>query len=184
MSFPTVELVVRTGDEDYAVTFVALSLALEVPPAVLRERLERWVLRQHATQSHSDWSPDPLQGRGTIGGRVVCPTEQQTDTTDEENILLSETDRQDRREEGSGEENQASVDAAQALVSALGATVELAVLRSIVATYPPALIQAALQVALALPAERLTRTRAAYFIGVLRTMARERAPESPATPYA
>ena len=182
MSTSSVRLVVRANDEDHPITFIALSLALEVPPGLLRERLERWVLRQH--HAHSEWSHASMKGRGTIGGRVVCQTDQQTDEPDRENILLPETDRTDRREEGSGEENRASLDVARALAASLGATAELAVMRSIVATYPNSLIQAALQVALAVPVERLARTRAAYFIGVLRTMARERAPEPSSTPYA
>lgn len=182
MNTSSAQLVVRANDEDHPITFIALSLALEVPPGVLRERLERWVLRQH--DAHAEWSHASMKGRGTIGGRVVCQTDPQTDEPDRENILIPETDRTDRREEGSGEENHTPLDVARALVSSLGTIAELAVMRSIVATYPQHLIQAALHVALAVPAERLTRTRAAYFIGVLRTMARERAPEPSSTPYA
>jgi hypothetical protein len=124
-------------------------------------------------------SPVPAPSDGACAGDTLDSTEgpRRTEPTGSatENILLQ--DRSDRsaatgrREGGLGEGNPFLPRDPRSISLALGDPGAIVMLERFVREYPEAVIDEALRQALAIPAERITRSRAALFIAIVRRLA-------------
>lgn len=156
---PPVAVTIRVGDHKAHVPLVALAAVFHVAPAELHAKLVNLVesIRRR------------LEGE---------PTEGEADRS-----IPKGTTEIPRSIEGNGGVGERGSLSAEALARVLGDDAGVAALRKLVQGAAPELVELALTRTLALPAERIERSRAAYFSTVLRGLLRA-PPRSSPRPYA
>lgn len=156
---PPVAISIRAGDHEIRVPLVALAAVFHVTPVELHAKLVALVEGIHHR----------LEGE---------PTEGEIDRSSPKGNYKSP-----RSIEGKGGVGERGALSAEDLARALGDDAGLAALRKLIQGVPPELVETALTRTLAVPAERIERSRAAYFSTVLRGLLQAR-PRSSPSPYA
>lgn len=157
---PDIEILLRLGTTERRVPLVAIAAVLRVQPSALRDAL----------------------GRLLLGAHPIVPVVEGEPTEGEERFvsIISFRERTERSFDqvvstkggGAGEENTARPvnPTAEDLAAALDDWSSLGHLRLLAARYPSALLDDALRRTLAVPRDRIRKTRGAYFTGVVKAL--------------
>lgn len=158
---PPVAITIRAGAHEARVPLVALAAVFHVAPVDVHAKLAALVEGIH----------NRLEGE---------PTEGESDRSIDSERDIDSLRSIDRS--GFAREGQARL-SAEAVACALGDEAGVAAIRRLVEGAPPELVELALTRTLAVPAERIVRSRAAYFSTVLCGL-RQVPPRSSSRPYA
>ena len=161
---PELEIVLRLGTVDRRLPLAALSAVLRVSPRVLRERLLPLVVHTPVEKSVQVLEGEPTEG---VERFVSISFHRSID----ERLTGIVSTMGGGAGEGTGDERHPQT-LAQVLASELGDSRSRGYLGHLAQQYPPELLHEALRRTLAVPRERIRTTRGAYFVGVLRALAR------------
>lgn len=178
---------IEAGDRSRQMSEAGLAILLGLNPADIRRRVT-WYLGHGS----SPWGtnsptaqPEPVvesPGEGGKGGmgHVNGDVERNVNENDKENIDSNVNDTDETflnatfgEGEGLGEETPPrDISLAERLAKALSDPSSLHCYERLVLQHPPERLERALELTLVVPVERLKKSRGAYFMGVVRTLAK------------